>query len=108
MVEKPVDYGWSSYHHNAQGIKDDLITEHELYKNIAKDSAHRRLHYQGFFDKPISQHEDARIADAKLKGEVYGSDAFHQKVGSLVGRVTKLGNHGGDRKSENYKKDQAG
>lgn len=74
---------------------------------MAKDSVHRCLHYQELFDKPVSQHEDARIADATLKGEVYGSDAFHQKVGSLVGRVTRLGNHGGDRKSENYK-DQAG
>jgi len=42
-----------------------------------------------------------------MRGEVFGSSAFHQEVGQLVSRVTKLTAHGGDRKSEDYK-NQAG
>jgi putative transposase len=41
MVTKMADYPFSSYHHNALGQHDELITEHSLYKalgdNVSKE-----------------------------------------------------------------------
>ena len=34
MVESIADYPWSSYHHNALGKTDKLITEHKQYQNL--------------------------------------------------------------------------
>ena len=42
-----------------------------------------------------------------MKGEVFGSELFHEKIGKQIARVTRLGMHGGDRKSEAYQ-DQVG
>ncbi len=34
MVEMPENYRWSSYHHNALGKEDILITEHGCFHRI--------------------------------------------------------------------------
>ena len=54
-----------------------------------------------------SRKSDKKITDATHRGEVFGGEKFHQKVGQLLTRPTKLTSHGGDRKSGEYKK-QAG
>ena len=102
MVENASDYMWSSYRHNALGEKDALITEHTLYQELAQDVTGQCRRYQALFDDPNGKREDAKITQATMKGEVYGSEAFHERVGRLVNRVTKLGLHGGDRKSKEY------
>ena len=102
MVENASDYTWSSYCHNALGEKGTLITEHTLYQELNQDVAGRCRQYQALFDEPNGKREDAKITQVTMKGEVYGSAAFHERIGRLVNRVTKLGLHGGDRKSEEY------
>ncbi|MEE9303176.1 MAG: transposase [Thiotrichaceae bacterium] len=102
MVESMSDYCWSSYHHNALGEMNSLITEHERYINLASNKEERLLNYQALFDSPTRPDEDNKIAMATMKGEVYGSEVFHEKVSQLAGRITRLGAHGGDRKSEKY------
>jgi putative transposase len=103
IVESASDYGWSSYHHNALGEKDVLITEHVLYHGLDQDIGGRCRQYQALFDEQNGEREDAKITQTTMKGEVYGSEGFHERIGKLVKRVTKLGSHGGDRKSEEYK-----
>ncbi len=63
------------------------------------------LNYQALFDEPLDSEENNNTAT--MKGEVYGSDSFYQKIARLAGRVTRLGRHGGNRKSDEYH-DQAG
>jgi putative transposase len=36
MVQMLNDYRWSSYHHNALGMADKLITQHPLYNALAQ------------------------------------------------------------------------
>ncbi len=107
MVKSLVDYPWSSYHHNALGQTDKLITEHGQYQSLANTPVLRAECYQNLFEEQNTSQQENRISQATMRGEVYGSDVFHHKVGRLVSRVTKLTGHGGDRKSENYK-NQAG
>jgi len=107
MVEAPTDYRWSSFHHNALAKPDGLITEHPLYSDLGKIPDQRYRHYRELFDQPVNQKEDSRIAEATMKGEVFGSKSFHEQIGKLVNRTTRLTSHGGDRKSEAYH-DQVG
>lgn len=105
MVESPKDYQWSSYHHNALGKNDKLITEHKLYKALGLNQEQRRLSYQALFIK--QQYLAREITQATERGEVYGDGAFHALISEQVDRPTRLSKHGGDRKSDKYR-DQAG
>jgi putative transposase len=100
MVEDIADYRWSSYRHNALGEKDELITEHDLYKGLGDTVEQRTKQYKAIFDKLNITKQQEQITKATLTGEVYGSSGFHNKISRLISRVTKLTSHGGDRKSE--------
>ncbi len=108
MVESVADYRWSSYYHNALGEPDALITEHELYKGLGKDSVQRCQHYRKLFEQPVWEEDDTKITEATLKERCAGMRSFMKRSGGwLGGWVTRLGAHGGDRKSETYR-DQVG
>jgi len=104
MVEDVADYKWSSYRHNALGEIDKLINEHPLYTELGDNTQQRYLAYQALFDELDISQQQMQITKATLNGEVYGSNAFHSTIGELIDRVTRLGSHGGDRKSAEYKK----
>ncbi|PHS31219.1 MAG: hypothetical protein COA95_07190 [Methylophaga sp.] len=103
MVQSLTDYPWSSYHHNALGKKDALIKEHALYRQLGNSSILRAQHYQQIFDNSNTAEQEQQIEEATMRGEVYGSRDFHQKIAKRIMRPTKLTAHGGDRKSEDYK-----
>lgn len=103
MVTALNDYPWSSYHHNALGVEDELISEHSLYLALGDDVETRCERYQALFDELDLTKQNNRITQATLRGEVYGSDGFHQQIDKLISRPTVLSTHGGDRKSAEYK-----
>ncbi len=107
LVAHAAEYKWSSYRHNALGQNDKLISEHALYSDLGSDVDQRCKAYKGIFNQPNSDNQESQISNATLRGEVYGSDAFHQEISASISRPTKLSLHGGDRKSEAYR-DQAG
>jgi putative transposase len=49
MVKHPKDYQWSSYHHNANGKADTLITSNDLYLSLSKDETCRQAEYAALF-----------------------------------------------------------
>ena len=102
MVEEIADYPWSSYHHNALGEIDPLISEHELYENLGVSRERRCEAYLEMFDRLNTTKQDSQITNATLRGEALGDDTFHQQISALISRPTKLTAHGGDRKSEAY------
>jgi len=102
MVSDIVDYPWSSYHHNALGSEDELITEHELYQSLASSPLQRCFQYKAVFDELDIDKQQQKITDATMRGDLYGSEGFHRDIAKLISRVTRLGSHGGDRKSEAY------
>ncbi len=107
MVDHIADYRWSSYGHNALGQTDPLITEHKLYNDLGANLEQRCGGYSAMFERPNTLEQARAITEATMRGEVYGGDGFHHKIGRLISRSTKLASHGGDRKSESYK-NQAG
>jgi len=102
MVKKPADYAWSSYSRNALATADGLITDHTLYKALGKKFDQRCAGYKTLFRKLDISNQRKQITQATMRGEVYGSERFHNRVSRLIKRPTKLRTHGGDRKSESY------
>jgi len=74
-----------------------------MYKALGDDSQPRYKNYQKIFDRLDIVKEESLITEATLRGEVYGTNGFHQKISQLISRSTKLATHGGDRKSEVFK-----
>ena len=103
MVKALSDYAWSSYAHNALGCKDRLISEHSLYRQLGINAEKRCKAYQALFNELDIAQENEKITQATVRGEVYGSDAFHQDIDKKVSRRTKLTTHGGDGKSTTFK-----
>lgn len=108
MVAALADYPWSSYHHNALGIQDSLITPHKLYTELAETFTDRTKAYQRLFSELDLTKQNDFITTRTQNGEVLGSENFHSRVAKLLSRPTRLSTHGGDRKSERYKQNQAG
>jgi putative transposase len=107
IVESLNDYPWSSYAHHALAKEDVLISEHHLYQALGENGAARCEAYKALFDGLDITKQNERITQATMRGEVYGSNGFHQRIEKIVSRRTKLVAHGGDRKSETYR-NQAG
>ena len=107
MVDEISHYHWSSYHHNALGQTDDLISEHVLYEALGTNSQQRFERYKMIFDALDFSQYDKQITDATHRGDVFGAEGFHQKIKNIISRPTKLTSHGGDRKSDAYN-NQAG
>lgn len=103
MVETMDDYKWSSYHHNALGKFDELITGHSLYVELGDTAELRCIRYSELFNVLDISYQHELISKATIAGDVYGSDAFHTKISGMLARTTRRISHGGDRKSEKYK-----
>ena len=99
MVEGAEDYRWSSFHRNALGVEDSLITEHFLYTQLASDQAGRLAAYKGLFDSGLTRQVIDLLGSCIQKDEAVGCSAYHIKLSEQLGRSTKRGQHGGDRKS---------
>jgi len=109
IVTKLEDYPWSSYHHNALGQPDKLITTHTLYNQLGDNAEEQTAAYTRLFEQLDISKQDKEITQATQKGEVFGKDNFHAQITKKVSRPTRLTAHGGDRKSEAYQEEnQAG
>lgn len=107
LVIDPKEYPWSSYHHNALGVVDPLISEHPLYLDLATTKDERAAHYQSMMSNVNLSEENQNITEATIRGEALGDVNFNNWVSLQTGRPAKLTSHGGDRKSAEYK-NQAG
>ncbi len=99
MVAAPGAYPWSSYRHNGMGVDIGLITEHELYRQLAPTRAARVLTYRKLFDRelPLSLMQEIRLCTNKEW--VIGRPDFVAQIESALGRKINYRQWGGDRKS---------
>lgn len=103
MVSHAGDYPWSSYHRNAMGEKNLLITPHQIYKTLGSNDTERKLNYRALFDNLMPDIEIEEIRVATNKAWVLGSDRFKERVEKLSSRQTKPKSRGGDRRSKDFK-----
>jgi putative transposase len=86
LVKHPRDYAWSSYHANALGEDDPLVTSQAYYRRLGKDAKARQAAYRQLFRAKVSTADLTAIRDATNKAWVLGSDRFKRKVEAVSGR----------------------
>ncbi|MDO8412451.1 MAG: transposase, partial [Gallionellaceae bacterium] len=103
MVAHPSDYPWSSFHHNALGQPNELVTPHLEYQRLGKTDQERQAAYRQLFKYRISESSLAEIREATNKAWVLGNDRFKQRIQQQLARRVDPVAKGGDRKSEQFK-----
>ncbi len=103
MVKNPRDYPWSSFHYNALGKEDKLLTPHWIYKNLGSDSTQRQANYYALFDHHIPKQTLEEIRSATNKAWVLGNERFKDKIEKLIERQVQPKARGGDKRSQKYK-----
>ncbi|MGV6817920.1 MAG: transposase [Thiotrichales bacterium] len=102
MVAHPSDYPWSSYHFNALGQADALVTPHKLYTALGRAKTDRQRAYRALFRARIPQQTIDEIRENTNKSWVLGSDRFKSRIEKKLNRPASPRARGGDRKSQAY------
>ena len=102
IVNDPVEYPWSSYHFNALGQENSLLTPHSVYKALDIDETSCRTKYLALFSCHIPKADIEAIRTATNKAWVLGNDRFRAKVEKLLNRRVQPKPRGGDRRSESF------
>ena len=97
MVEQPSDYTWSSYHHNADGKRIKLITEHPIYLSLGSSIEIRNRRYKALFERVISNEKMKDIRAALGRSWVLGGEEFKAKLEKETGMEIVLNRWGGIR-----------
>ena len=106
MVDNPKDYPWTSYHRNALGQDDELISPHTVYQSLGTDDVARCLHYHALFANHIPKADIEAIRESTNKAWVLGDSRFKAKIDLLVDRPSQPKIRGGDRRSEKFIKNK--
>lgn len=103
MVTQPQDYRWSSYHHNAMGKADSMISPHVLYQQLGTNPAERQAVYSGLFKEVLEEKFLQTLRKGTNDCAIVGSEKFQTEIAAMLARRVKKYKHGGDRRSERYK-----
>jgi len=86
LVDRPQDYHWSSYAHNALAQTDEMITAANEYRKLGDSVKDCAKAYRKLFRPKLSQQQVQEITDATVKGWVLGDSKFARKIEKLSGR----------------------
>lgn len=103
LAANPLEYRWSSFHRNALGTYDPLITPHSLYDALSENPRVRFARYQAIFSSHLDSHDIKAIRSATSSGAFVGGDNFRSILESALGRSLFRNRHGGDRRSADFK-----
>jgi putative transposase len=98
MVSDPAAYSWSSYHRNAHGDANAVVTPHELYDRSGGDAIARQKAYRDLFDEALSVDTLKEVRRATHANSALGNDAFKDHIADLTGRSMTLRDGGRPRK----------
>ena len=104
MVESPGVYRWSSYRVNALGAPSELITAHSLYRALGHTGHERRNAYSDLFQTAVDRQALDKIRSATQSGAIIGDRRFRDQIAHAMQRRVEKMSHGGDRKSESFRK----
>lgn len=93
-VKHPGDYQWSSYQGNGQGESSPLVTPHDCYLAMGKDSRERQLAYRGLFEHHLDEADIHAIRMAVRFSVPLGNDRFKQQIEAAIGRSTGYAKRG--------------
>lgn len=103
MTDLPQDYHWSSYHHNAMGKADSVLSPHALYQALGIGPTERQAAYRGLFKEVLGENDLQALRKGPNDCTMVGSGKFQTEIAAILARRIKKYAHGGDRRSERYK-----
>ncbi len=103
MVTLPQDFPWSSYHYNAVGKADSIISPHSLYQQLGTEPVERQAAYRELFNEVLDEKDLQALRKGTNDCAIVGSDKFQAKIAAMLARRVKKYEHGGDRRSERFK-----
>ena len=86
MVGRPEEYVWSSYHFNAWGDFNPLVSPHDCYLNLDSTQYHRCYAYLELFREALSPEDIHAIRRAAYYSIPLGSDHFVEQIEKKIGR----------------------
>lgn len=89
LVTNAADYAWSSYRNSAFGIRNPLVTQHEIFIALGREEDERRAAYAALFAEPIPAREIEKIREATNKGWPLGSENFVNRIETALGRPAR-------------------
>lgn len=91
MVGHPRDYRWSSYHCNAEGQLDLLITPHPEYQSQDRDGIVRRACYRKLLATGVDRDQLDEIRLATTGNVALGDEQFQRGIEDELGRRARRG-----------------
>jgi putative transposase len=85
MVEKPAHYPCSSYHANALGARDSLLSSHRVYRALGSTAEERRTSYQALFAAHRDQDLIRDLRACLQTGTPLGNDRFRAQIEQALG-----------------------
>lgn len=98
MVCKPEQYRWSSYHFNALGISNPIITPHDEYTGLVKAVEERLALYREMVEHGNVANDVQDIRKTLQTGTPLGSDKFLNQIESMLGKKVGYSQRGRPRK----------
>jgi len=91
MVNHAGEYKWSSYHANAQGGINMLLSPHPLYLELGITDIERELAYRELFRHHVDSETLHDIRDSLNHELVLGQSYFKDKIEALTNRQARPG-----------------
>lgn len=86
MVSHPGAYRWSSYHCNAEGAPDPLVTPHPLIEEFGDSPEQRQKIYREFVTRDVGSETLEEIRTATNGGFALGRETFQERVAASLHR----------------------
>lgn len=104
LAEHPSKYRWSSFHSNAKGEHDPLISPHDVYKKLGVTNQDRQAAYLTLFAMHLDSeaHEILRGVGSRPRAATKPQEA--KLVQHSRQRIVFVDQHGGDRRSASFKR----
>lgn len=94
IVRLPGDYRYSSYHHNATGRPDALLTAHPVYQSLATTRECRLAAYRALFADEIAPELLELVRNTTNACQVLGGEKFKDQIEAMLGRSVRAGKPG--------------
>lgn len=91
MVVYPVEYHWSSYRANAEGLDIQAVTHHAVYQCLGATDLARQQAYRDLFHQPLKPGDVTRVRECLNHNYPLGDDVFKSKIETTAGiRVGRM------------------
>ena len=99
MVAEPGEYPWTSYHANALGQPNLLLTPHDAYQALGEGNPARLAAYRAWVTDTVDQAEWNELRRHTQQQRAWASDRFRQQTEALTGRAAGVLPRGRPRKA---------